>query len=845
MATFTLGLVGGSGLLKAKLDALKCLADEYVDTPHGRVFLRAGRISEGVDLVFVQRHDASATRTYTQPADVNYAAIALALKAKGCDAVVGTCSVGSLKSPLPVSSLVVPDDFYCPADLRRVYSDYRAHLMPVLDERVRNALLDTLRGAGHHPVPHGTYVNSRGPRFETKAEIRQMAVAGDLVGMTAAHECSACTEVGLPYAMLCLVDNFANGVAAELTIEMFHAAQAANLAILESCVRAVLGELPTRLAPLLADKKKEAKEDEHSHSHSHASSASGAASSPAVAAAASSSCGDTPLPSPVPSSPAPGVPVHVDLLVHARYVVPLAAGREQQVLDHHSVAVLKGRIVDILPTAAARSRYAAVKTVTLDASHAVMPGLINAHTHLAMNLMRGVADDLPLAQWLTEQIWPTEARLVSPEFVAAGAEAAMAELIRSGVTCINEMYWFPAATAEVVERVGMRATVGGVIMEFPSSYAGNAGEYMDKGFDVLARFVPGGAAAAAAAGFKVGPAPPPAPVAGETGAAATGGAGAAPPAPVRTPAAEPSGRVRYALAPHAPYTVSDATFEKVRDASAALGIKVHVHLHETEGEVTQSKTGAAGSTKHLSESLCSPVENLERLGLLNERLIAVHMTQLSDSEIESVARAGASVVHCPNSNLKLASGFCPVAKLIKAGVNVALGTDSASSNNSLDFFQEMKLAAVLAKGVASDATAVPAWQALRMATLNGAMALGIEADAGSLEVGKYADMVAVDLGSLETQPLFSVHSHLVYAASRANVTDVWVNGSQLLDARRLTTIDEAACLRSIAKWAEAVRPGRTAADKHAHLDAADAKHAHTAQHGKGEEGKVHAASDKK
>lgn len=303
--------------------------------------------------------------------------------------------------------------------------------------------------------------------------------------------------------------------------------------------------------------------------------------------------------------------------------------------------------------------------------------------------------------------------------------------------------------------------------------------------------------------------------------------------------------MRYALAPHAPYTVSDATFEKVRDASAALGIKVHVHLHETEGEVTQSKTGTAGSTKHMSEALCSPVENLERLGLLNERLIAVHMTQLSETEIESVARAGASVVHCPNSNLKLASGFCPVAKLLKAGVNVALGTDSASSNNSLDFFQEMKLAAVLAKGVASDATAVPAWQALRMATLNGAMALGIEADAGSLEVGKCADMVAVDLGALETQPLFSVHSHLVYAASRANVTDVWVNGSQLLDARRLTTIDEGACLRSIAKWAEAVRPGRTAADKHAHLDAADAKHVHTAEHGKGEEGKVHSAAEKK
>jgi 5-methylthioadenosine/S-adenosylhomocysteine deaminase len=820
---FTLGIVGGSGLLKSKLEVFKTLHEEYVDTIHGRVFLRSGKLSADVNLVFVQRHDAQASRVYTQPAEVNYAAIALALKAKGCDGVIGTCSVGSLKASLPVSAIVVPDDFYCPADLRRVYADYRAHFMPAIDERLREGLLAVLREAGQHPIPAGTYVNSRGPRFETKAEIRQMAVAGDLVGMTAAHECSACCEVGLPYAMLCLVDNFANGVGPALSLELFHAAQAANLGILETSLRAVLERLPARLAAAAAAVAAPA--EAATPSETAAGAGAGAAAAPIAhvsAPSAASSSDSTPLPTPVATSPTPDRPLHVDLLVHARYVVPLAPGREQQVLDYHSMAVLDGKIIDVLPTHAATGRYAAAKTVTLSASHALMPGLVNAHTHLAMNLMRGVADDMPLAQWLTEQIWPTEGRLVSPDFCRAGAEAAIAELIRSGVTCINEMYWFPAATAEVVERVGLRGTVGGVILEFPSSYASNAGEYIEKGAEVLTRFVPGGHAIAAKAGLAAAGA-------GDASGAG-GGAGAAP---------APSGRVSFALAPHAPYTVSDPTFERIRDLAAAMDVKVHLHLHETAGEVEQSKTGTAGAGKHMSAELTSPVDNLKRMGLLNERLIAVHMTQLTDDEIASVAASKASVVHCPNSNLKLASGFCPVSKLLRAGVNVALGTDSASSNNSLDFFQELKLAAVLAKGVSGDATAVPAWLALRMATLNGAIALGIDKVAGSLEVGKAADFIAVDLGRLEQQPLFNVLSHLVYACNRSCVTDVWVAGSQLLDARRLTTIDEGAVLKAVGEWAEKVRPGATAEDKHTHLADKDAKHVHTEEHGAGEAGKVH------
>ena len=275
--------------------------------------------------------------------------------------------------------------------------------------------------------------------------------------------------------------------------------------------------------------------------------------------------------------------------------------------------------------------------------------------------------------------------------------------------------------------------------------------------------------------------------------------------------------MRFGLGPHAPYTVSDASFARVRELSAAHDLRVHVHLHETAGEVLASRTGGAEGTasqKHISEQRSSPLENLARLGLLNERLVAVHMTALSDADVAAVAAAGASVVHCPSSNLKLASGFCPVARLAAAGVNVALGTDSASSNNSLDMFAEMRTAALLAKGVAGDATAVPAWAALRMATLNGARALGLAAECGSLEVGKQADLVAVRLGGVpELAPLFSVVSHLVYAAGREHVTDVWVAGQQLLAERRLLTISEADVLRDCREQGARVAEGR-ARDPH-------------------------------
>lgn len=658
---------------------------------------------------------------------------------QACDIVVGICSVGSLKASIPVGAMMVCDDFWCPADLRRVYSDFRAHLMPNFDAPLRESVLSILRGAGFHPLPHGVYGNAKGPRFETKAEIRMMADYCDIVGMTAAHEVAACCEVGLGYAMVCMVDNYANGIGQEaLTLEAFHHAQAANLVTVEKALEALLEQLPG-----------------HAHLAKPAPEASAGTGSPSSGAAGKAAG-----------------PTAVDLIVYGRYVVPVAPGREQQVLDSHAIIVDKGLIHDIVPAKEVAALYTATKVVNLGDDHAIMPGLINAHTHLALNLLRGVADDLPLMTWLSEQIWPTEARMVQPDFVKSGTKAAIAELIRGGVTCINEMYWFPNEVAEVVEATGMRGLVAMVVLEFPSNYASASGDYLEKGAAVKAAW------------------------------------------DAKAKAGKASGRVTFGFGPHAPYTVADASLEKIRDLSAAGGTRVHIHLHETAGEVLASKTGGKeGTSKHLSDSLTSPLANLDRLGMLNERLIAVHMTCLSDDEIARVAATGTHVVHCPTSNLKLASGFCPVAKLLTAGANVAIGTDSASSNNALDMWHELKTAATLAKGVSGDATAVPAWQALRMATYNGAVALGLGDVTGSLEVGKAADFIAVRLDGVDQQPMYNVLSHLVYATDRSCVTDVWVAGSQLLCERSLTTIDESAVKAEVKEWASKVRPEQTAAHK--------------------------------
>ncbi len=434
----------------------------------------------------------------------------------------------------------------------------------------------------------------------------------------------------------------------------------------------------------------------------------------------------------------------IDSLISARWTIPVEP--EGVVLEHHSIAINAGRIVEILPTAQAKTKFRAKTEHTFD-QHAVIPGLINAHTHASMSLMRGIADDLHLMDWLQNHIWPAEAKHVSGRFVYEGTQLAMAEMLRGGTTCFNDMYFFPDEAARAVADAGMRASISLIMIDFPSAWAMNADDYLHKGLAVHDQ-------------YREHP------------------------------------LITTVFGPHAPYTVSNEPLEKIRTYAEELDVQIHMHVHETAFEVDD----CVNRLGH------RPLARLQQLGLVTPRLLAVHMTQLNDAEIVMLGASGAHVVHCPESNLKLASGFCKVHKLCCAGVNVALGTDGAASNNDLDMFSEMRTAALLAKTVASDASAVPAALALRMATLNGAKALGIDGITGSLVAGKAADITVVNLGELETQPVYHPISQLVYATGREKVTDVWVAGKHLLKDRVLTTLDEREVVAKAREWHEKMKP---------------------------------------
>ena len=416
-----------------------------------------------------------------------------------------------------------------------------------------------------------------------------------------------------------------------------------------------------------------------------------------------------------------------DLVINARYVVPVEPAG--QVLEHHSVVVKDGSILDLLPTGDAQQRYVVPTRVDLD-THALIPGLVNLHTHAAMSLMRGLADDLPLMEWLNDHIWPAEAKHVSNEFVYDGTLLACAEMIRGGITCFNDMYFFPEQTARAALAAGMRAAIGLICIEFPTAYASDAQDYLRKGLAVRDEF-------------------------------------------------KSRDTLSFCMAPHAPYTVSDRSFEQIIIYAEELQTPVHVHVHETLDEIRESQTRFG----------MRPIERLRRLGLLSPGLIAVHAVHLLPEEIAVLRETGSHVAHCPSSNLKLASGIAPVAALIEAGVNVGVGTDGAASNNRLDLFEEMRTAALLAKAASGRPTSVPAEQALAMATLAPARALGLDAQIGSIVPGKAADLTAVNLGDLELSPCYHPISHLVYAAGREHVTHVWRAGNLLLDNRRLITLD--------------------------------------------------------
>ncbi len=435
----------------------------------------------------------------------------------------------------------------------------------------------------------------------------------------------------------------------------------------------------------------------------------------------------------------------VDCVIEARWIIPVEPAG---VLEQHALVTHGGRIEAILPIALARQRYSAARRFELH-QHAVLPGLINLHTHAAMSLLRGLADDLPLMTWLKEYIWPVEMREASAEFVHDGTLLACAEMIRGGITLFNDMYFFPEAAARAALSAGMRAALGMIVVDFPSPYASDPMDYLAKGMALRDSM-------------------------------------------------REHALLSFCFAPHAPYSVNDKALAQVATYANELDVPVHIHLHETHDEVAQAQ----------SEHGRRPLARLQELGLAGPNLLAVHAVHLNAAEIDVLALHGCHVAHCPSSNLKLASGMAPIAKLLAAGVNVGLGTDGAASNNRLDMFAEMRQAALLGKTVANDPTVMPAAKVLEMATLAGAKALGLDDRIGSLQVGKAVDVIAVDFDRPELMPCYDPISHLVYAAGRQDVSHVWVAGELLLEEGVLTREELRSARTRAAHWEQRIARGR-------------------------------------
>ena len=440
--------------------------------------------------------------------------------------------------------------------------------------------------------------------------------------------------------------------------------------------------------------------------------------------------------------------MQVDTIINARWIIPVEP--TGVVRQHHCVMIDEGKIVDIIPSEEAKRSVNATVVMHLD-HHMLLPGFINAHTHAAMCLLRGIAGDVPLQEWLQQHIWPLEQQCLGSEFVHAGSLLAMVEMLRGGTTCFNDMYLFPEATAAAVKSMGMRAVIGMVLLDFATPWAKEAREYIQKGVALHDCY-------------------------------------------------QEESLITTAFAPHAPYSVADESWREVITLAEEIDVPIHTHLHETQDEVTESinRTGKR------------PLQRMHDLGVISERLIAVHATQLEADEIALLAARGSHVAHCPESNQKLASGVCPLSALLQAGVNVCLGTDGAASNNDLDMIGEMRSAALLAKVHTADAATLPIHQLLAMATLHGARALGLEEQIGSLRSGKQADIIAVDLGYVETQPVYDPLEQLIYAGSRHQVSDVWIQGQHLLQGRELVGADLPALIATAQSWGEKIAAMRGA-----------------------------------
>jgi 5-methylthioadenosine/S-adenosylhomocysteine deaminase len=423
-----------------------------------------------------------------------------------------------------------------------------------------------------------------------------------------------------------------------------------------------------------------------------------------------------------------------------RWIAPVLP--QNNVLESHSVVIKGETILALLPTKQAKTNYPLANEIVYPHS-LITPGLVNAHSHAAMSLLRGAGDDMPLKEWLENRIWPLEGKLVSPEFVFDGTVIAAYEMLMGGVTCFNDMYFFPESTARAAKAMGLRANLGIIVFEFPSAYGTGPDDYLAKGLklrDEVSRDD------------------------------------------------DPSNRLlSFCLSPHAPYTVSNDSFARVATFANELGLGVHTHLHETAFEIAQS----------IAEHGKRPIERLAELGLLGPDFVAIHGVHLNASDIALLKEAKASLVHCPHSNLKLASGLAPIADLMKADINIAMGTDGSASNNRLDLLSETHTASLLCKGLTGDAQAFNAGQALYAMTMGGAIAVGLPDLIGSIEPGKQADLAVFDFSAQEMRPVHDAISHLIYAAHRTDVSDVWICGNHVVQKRHLVPSGAQATLSEV------------------------------------------------
>jgi 5-methylthioadenosine/S-adenosylhomocysteine deaminase len=413
---------------------------------------------------------------------------------------------------------------------------------------------------------------------------------------------------------------------------------------------------------------------------------------------------------------------------------------EGQLLSDYAVVIENDKVVDLVPQNKVFDEYETDNTYQLT-DHILIPGLINAHTHAAMSLFKGFADDLPLEDWLNNHIWPAEKKFVNSSFVKDGSILALSEMIKSGVTTFNDMYFFPDATADAVKELGVRSNIGLVVLDFPTNYATDPEDYLLKGFEFRDKW-------------------------------------------------RNEELITTSIAPHAPYSVSDEAFTLINTYSEELSINIHTHLHETKWEIEDS----------IDRYGMTPVQRLNKLGIIGPSLMAAHCVHLNEQDMAILAKNKVSIVHNPSSNMKLGSGVADIAKMLKQNISICLGTDSSASNNRLDIMEEMRLAALLIKGNTRSPELIPAKEAIKMATINGAKALGLDSKIGSIEKNKKADLVAIDLSTIENQPIYNPLSTLVYSSSRSDVSYVWINGKIKLRDKKLVEIDEEVIVRMAKKW---------------------------------------------